>query len=127
MGSYPRTVVVVTFRCTVQNTFLIKSVLDSVAEIHSGDVIIFRLHRPRWSEPHYEEFGKINLPRRIASSVWFMVFSFSIYFWDVCSNLAAYVVWRSMKVLLESIASSNTVFGASELRKKVELEKSGVP
>ena len=31
--SYPWTVAVVTFRCTVQNTFLIKSVLDSVAEM----------------------------------------------------------------------------------------------
>jgi len=33
VGSYPWTVAVVTFRCTVQNTFLIKSVLDSVAEM----------------------------------------------------------------------------------------------
>ena len=55
-----------------------------------------------------------------------MIFSFSIYFWDVCSNLAADVIWRSMKPLLESFARSNSVFGASELRKKVELEKSGV-
>ena len=59
--------------------------------------------------------------------MWFLVFSFSIYFVYVCSNLAADVIWRSMKPLLESFASSNTVFGASELRKKVELEKSEVP
>ena len=44
----------------------------------------------------------------------------------MCSNYAAYVIWRSMKPLLESFARSNSVFGASELRKKVELEKSGV-
>jgi hypothetical protein len=93
---------------------------------HSGDVIIFRRHRPRWSKPRYEEFGKINLLRRLASSVWFLVFSFSIYFVYVCSNLAADVIWRSMKPLLESFARSNSVFGASELRKKMELEKSGV-
>ena len=51
--------------------------------------------------------------------MWFLVFSFSIY-------LAADVIWRSMKPLLESFARSNSVLGASELRKKVELEKSGV-
>ena len=94
---------------------------------HSGDVIIFRQHCPRWSKPQYKESDRIKLLMRLASSVWFMVFIFSICFVDVCSNLAADVIWTSMKLLLEFFASSNTIFGGSELRKKVELEKSGVP